>query len=157
MGNWIKYETTVKQIADFVERVYLSRNYAGFSGDPRFLRDDQAQKSFSKLRSSIGGIYSWRLGLAPTGAAVPPQYLPITGETRDRMMREAEFAYKQAFAMCPYSPEVISRFVTLLMAERRLDDAQIIAETCVKLDPYNDYFKALVIGLHQERSRSVGR
>src|SRR6185369_2835341 len=54
MGNWIKYETTVKQIADFVEQVYLSRNYAGFSGDPRFLRDDQAQKSFSKLRSSIG-------------------------------------------------------------------------------------------------------
>jgi hypothetical protein len=157
IGNWITYDTTVKQAADFVERVYLSRNYAGFSGDRRFVRDDQAQKSFSKLRSSIGGIYSWRLGLAPSGAVVPTEYLPQTAASRDRMMREAEFAYKQAFAMCPYSPEVISRFVTLLMAQRRIDDALLIAETCFKLDPYNDYFKSWVTGLRQEKIRFASK
>jgi hypothetical protein len=157
VGNWITYDTTVKQLTDFVERVYSHRNYAGFTGDRRFLRDDQAQKSFSKLRSSIGGVYSWRLGLAPTGAAVAPQYLPTTNESRLRMMREAEFAYKQAFAFCPYSPDVISRYLTLLMAERRFAEGLLIAETCLKLDPYNDYFKGLVGNLREANERFPGQ
>ena len=66
IGNWITYDTSVKEITEFVERVYLGRNFKGFTGDRRFVRDGQAQKSFSKLRSSIAGIYSWRLGIPPT-------------------------------------------------------------------------------------------
>ncbi|PYJ01216.1 MAG: hypothetical protein DME25_18575, partial [Verrucomicrobia bacterium] len=105
IGNWITYETSVKEITAFVERVYLGRNFKGFTGDRRFARDDQAQKAFSKLRSSIGGIYSWRLGLTPGSVPVPPQYHPKSQAESARMLREADFAYKQAFALCPYSPE----------------------------------------------------
>ena len=43
-----------------MEKVYLRRNFNGFKGDRKFVRDDQAQKAFSKLRSSIGGVYNWR-------------------------------------------------------------------------------------------------
>src|SRR5687767_10175144 len=48
IGNWITYDTSVKEIADFVERVYLRKDFRGFKGDLKFARDDQAQKAFSK-------------------------------------------------------------------------------------------------------------
>jgi hypothetical protein len=151
IGNWITYDTSVKEIAEFVQRVYLGRNLKGFTGDPRFVRDDQSQKAFSKLRSSIAGIYSWRLGMAPSGAAVPRQYLPKTPEESARILREADFAFKQAFAFCPYSPEAVYRYVTLLANTGRLPDALVVAETCLKLDPYNGQVRNLVNGLRGAR------
>ena len=65
------------------------------------------------------------------------------------MMREADFAYKQAFACCPYSPEAVTRFVNLLYGERRFEDALLIAETCLKLDPYNGFMQGLVLNIKQ--------
>jgi thioredoxin-like negative regulator of GroEL len=127
IGNWITYDTPVKEIADFVERVYLRRNFKGFKGDQAFVRDDQAQKAFSKLRSSIGGIYAWRIG-------DPNNRNPIA---QQRMLKEADFAFRQAFAFCPYSPEAVFRYVQLLLNTQRFDDALTVAQTCQKLDPYN--------------------
>ncbi len=72
VGNWITYDTTVKEIADFAQKVYLGNNYAGFKGDRKFVRDDDAQKAFSKLRSSIAGMYAWRLGQSTPGR-IPAQ------------------------------------------------------------------------------------
>ena len=63
IGNWITYDTSVQQIADLVEKVYLRNNYSGFTGDRKFIRDDGGQKAFSKLRSSQAGVYAWRLRL----------------------------------------------------------------------------------------------
>src|SRR5437899_5305432 len=128
IGNWIAYDTTVKEITDWVEKTYLRRNFQGFTGDRKFVRDDQAQKSFSKLRSSIGGVYNWRIGNSK----------PATAE-RQRMLKEADFAFRQAFAFCPYSPEAVFRYVNLLISPemQRFDDALLIAKTCQKLDPFN--------------------
>jgi len=55
------------------------------------------------------------------------------------MVKEADFAFRQAFAFCPYSPEAVFRYVNLLLSPeiQKFDDALIIAETCLKLDPYN--------------------
>jgi tetratricopeptide (TPR) repeat protein len=125
IGSWITYDTSVKQIAEFVEKVYLERDFSGFKGDRKFVRDDQAQKAFSKLRSSIGGIYNWRVANAKS---VPEQ---------QKMMKEADFAFRQAFAFCPYSPEAVFRYVQLLANFNRIDDAILVAETCHKLDPNN--------------------
>ena len=44
-----------------MEKVYLRHDFSGFKGDRKFIRDDQAQKAFSKLRSSIAGVYAWRI------------------------------------------------------------------------------------------------
>jgi len=136
IGNWITYDTSVKQIVEFIQKVYLEKNFSGFNGNKKFIRDDQAQKAFSKLRSSIAGIYAWRLGLA-SGSPTPPQYLPKSEAERQRMLREADFAFRQAFAFCPYSPEAVFRYINLLAVTGRLDDAILVAETCRKLDPYN--------------------
>jgi tetratricopeptide (TPR) repeat protein len=133
IGDWITYDTSVKEIAEFVERVYLRRNFKGFKGDRKFVRDDQAQKAFSKLRSSIGGVYNWRIAQARPNS--PEQA---------RMIKEADFAFRQAFAFCPYSPEAVFRYINLLLSLQRFDDALIVAQTCQKLDPYNAQVNDLV-------------
>ena len=80
IGNWITYDTPVKEIADFVEKIYLRHDFSGFKGDRKFVRDDQAQKAFSKLRSSIGGVYAWRLS-----PYCPPEYRPKTQAEVERL------------------------------------------------------------------------
>ncbi len=132
IGNWITYDTSIKQIADFVEKVYLERDFSGFKGDRKFVRDDQAQKHFSALRGSIAGVYSYRI---MTAKSVPEQ---------QKMMKEADFAFKQAFAFCPYSPEAVFRYVQLLANLNRLDDAILITRTCLKFDPNNEAVKNLL-------------
>ncbi|HEU5123729.1 MAG TPA: DUF2723 domain-containing protein [Verrucomicrobiae bacterium] len=151
IGNWVDYDTPVKDIAAFAEKVYMRHNFAGFTGDRKFVRDDQAQKAFSKLRSSIGGIYAWRLGMS-SGGPTPAQYMPKTEAERQRLIREAEFAFKQAFAFCPYSPEAVFRYVQLLANLGRVDDALLIAETCQKLDPFNGQVASLVEQLKGPRA-----
>jgi hypothetical protein len=130
IGNWITYDTTVKQICDWAEDVYLRHDLSHFTGDPRFIRDDDGQKAFSKLRSSIASsVYQWRSR---------PQNSRSATE-RPRVNKEAEFAFKQAFAYCPFSPEAVFHFMDLLLSQPtpRIDDAILLLETCHKLDPYN--------------------
>lgn len=131
-GDFIDYDTPVKVVVDWIEKTYLRYNLNGFTGDRKFVHDMDAQKAFSKLRSSIGGIYAWRL----SGAAAP-EYRPKTALEQQRLLKEADFAFKQAFAFCPYSPEAVFRYAQLLMNFQRIDDALLVAETCLKLDPYN--------------------
>jgi tetratricopeptide (TPR) repeat protein len=149
IGNWINYDTTVKEIVDFVEKVYLRRDFKGFKGDRKFVRDDQAQKAFSKLRSSIGGVYAWRIG-----ASCPPEFRPKTSEEYERIRKEADFTFRQAFAFCPYSPEAVFRYVQLLLQFNRVSDALLVAKTCLKLDPYNGQVIGLVQNLEEFESRS---
>ncbi len=139
IGNWITYDTSVKEIVDFIEKVYLRHNYSGFKGDLKFVRDDQAQKAFSKLRSSITGVYAWRLG-----PQCPDAYRQKTAAGSQALIRETDFAFKQAFAFCPYSPEAVFRYINFLLQFGRIDDALLVAQTCQKLDPYNDQVKGLM-------------
>jgi len=151
IGDWIEYDTPVSNIVAFAEKTYLERNYSDFKGDLKFARDDQAQKAFSKLRSSIAGVYAWRLGLAP-GAPTPPQYMPKNSEQQQRLMREADFAFKQAFAFCPYSPEAVFRYMQLLLSANRLDDAILVVQTALKFDPYNAQLADTLNRLKQYKS-----
>jgi tetratricopeptide (TPR) repeat protein len=147
IGNWITYDTSVQQIADWVEKVYLRNDYSGFTGDRKFLRDDDAQKAFSKLRSSQAGVYAWRLRLLFPSPPPDPQYLsyrPKSEAEVEQLRRECDFAFKQSFAFCPYSPEAVIRYVNFLFQFQRFDDALIIAKTCQKLDPYNSQITGLI-------------
>jgi thioredoxin-like negative regulator of GroEL len=140
-GDFIDYDTPIKQICDWIEKTYLRRDFNGFTGDRKFIFDDDGQKSFSKLRSSIGGIYAWRLTQAP------PEYRPKSNNEYQQLLKEADFTFKQAFAFCPYSPEAVFRYANLLMQVGRLDDAVLIAETCLKLDPFNGSVQRLLSDL----------
>lgn len=142
IGNWITYDTSVKDVCAFAEKMYLRRDFDGFKGDSKFIRDDDAQKAFSKLRSSIGGIYEWRAEH------------PANPADQQRMLKEADFAFKQAFAFCPFSPEAVYRYAQLLTGTGRMDDAILIAETCSKLDPHNDQIKSLAANLKAAKKRA---
>jgi tetratricopeptide (TPR) repeat protein len=151
IGNWITYDTPVKDIVAWVEKVYLRRDLSEFKGDRKFARDDQAQKAFSKLRSSIGGVYAWRLN-----PSIPPEFRPKTPAEHERIRKEADFTFRQAFAFCPYSPEAVFRYVQLLTQYGRFEDALLIAETCLKLDPYNGQVLGLVSSLRGIRKQQGG-
>lgn len=153
--NVVTYDTPVKEIAAFVEKTYLRRDFSGFQGDRKFVRDDQAQKAFSKLRSSIGGVYAWRIGPYCT-----PEYRPRTQAEVQRLYKEADFTFRQAFAFCPYSPEAVFRYINLLIQPPpgilpRLEDALVVASTCLKLDPYNGQVLDLVRRLKSYQSQSA--
>ena len=106
----------------FVDKVYLNDNLSGFGGDSRYVQNEIPQRSFSKLRSSIGGLYAWRAQNSQSS------------EEKQRMLKEADFAFRQAFALYPSSPEVVFRYVSLLLAQKRLEDGISLAEAAVRLE-----------------------
>ena len=150
IGNWITYDTSLQQVADFADKVYLHGNFSGFTGDRKFIRDDDGQKAFSKLRSSQAGVYAWRLS-----QQCPPEYRQKTEAGQLALMRETDFAFKQAFAFCPYSPEAVFRYVNFLLQYNRLDDALTVAKTYLKFDPYNGQASDLVTNLEGFKGRAA--
>ena len=48
-------------------------------------------------------MYAWRV-------SDPDNKDPVA---QQRMIKEADFAFRQAFAFCPYSPEAVFRYVNL--------------------------------------------
>ena len=122
IGAWLVLETALPEVVAFVNKVYLNQNLSGFDGDPKYIQNEIPQRSFSKLRSSIGGLYAWRA-----------QNSQNPGE-RGHMLKKADFAFRQAFVLCPTSPEAVFRYINLLVGQKRLDDAILLAEEAVRLE-----------------------
>ena len=97
IGAWLRPETSVTEVGDFARKIFSEKDFSGFMGDKKFVEDDHATKAFSKLRSAIGGLYAWRAKHAKDPAE------------KERMTRAADFAYRQAYAFCPNSPEAVLR------------------------------------------------
>ena len=104
-----------------MDRIYLARDQSGFGGDPLYIQNEVRQRSFSKLRSSTGGLYAWRAQNAQS---------PVE---KERMLKEADFAFRHSFVLCPTSPEAAFRYIGLLLGQKRLDDAILVAEAAVRL------------------------
>jgi hypothetical protein len=102
---------------------------------------------FSKWRSAIAGVYSWRTGVSPSGTPPASEYQQQSDTGRQRMIKEADFAFKQAFAICPSSPETVYRYVNFLLDQKRKSDALLIAQTASHVDPAKGHFDGLVSNL----------
>ncbi len=121
IGDWLNYDTSVKEVTAFAEKTYLRHDWRGFKGDRNFIQDSWSQLAFAKERSSIAGVYAWRVEHA-------------ANETEKAgMAREADFAFRQTFALCPYSPEAVFLYVDLLVKQKRVPDAILIAETAARI------------------------
>ena len=101
---------------DIVDRdkAYWDKLTADLQARPQFHGDPDAQKTFSKLRSAIGGIYTYR-----------------------RMSAEAIYAFKQSLALCPESPEANFRLAQLYMELGHPELALATLQALQKLDPLN--------------------
>ena len=136
IGGWLKPDTTVADVAAFEEKIHVKKDLSGFAGDAQFVQGEYWSKNFSKLRSAIGGLYAWRAQHAADAAE------------KTRMNDAADFAFLQAWALCPYSPETVVRYVDLLMSQNRRADALLVAETAAKMpETHGDIFRQLVTEL----------
>jgi len=142
IGSWLTPKTSVKEICQFVDKVYVAQNFDGFSGDREFIKDERAQKNYSKLRSAIGGLYSWRSNKA------------ASTEEKTRMNEEADFAFRQAFVFCPNSAEALFRYVNLLVQAKRYDDALSLTEAAMKVSTETGSLPNLQQELHRLKERS---
>jgi hypothetical protein len=121
IGGWLKPDTTIEEVAAFAEKIHVKMDLSGFAGDPQFVQNEYWCKKFSKLRSSIGGLYEWRAEHAADAAE------------KKHMNDAADFAFRQAWVLCPYSPETVFRYVNLLTSQNRRADALLVAETAAKM------------------------
>jgi tetratricopeptide (TPR) repeat protein len=155
IGDWLKEGTSVAEICERAEKVFAGKEFGRYGGDPKFLANDYCCRKFSKLRASIGGVYAWRanqLNVAP-GTALANRANRYQAEA-DRMTKEADFAFRQAYALCPYSPEALYRYVQLLASNSRFDDAILLARTSGKVGPPNGQFQMLLAELEKMRARA---
>ncbi|HSY44366.1 MAG TPA: hypothetical protein VK811_10690 [Candidatus Acidoferrum sp.] len=120
IGDWLNDNTALSNIAAFAEKVYLHHDFSGFTGDPAFVENAYSHQMFCEERLSIAGLYAWRAQHDPDAAA------------RQRMAAAADFAFRQAWALCPYSPEAVLGYVQFLMSEKRISDALVVAETAAE-------------------------
>ncbi len=131
LGDWLRPETPVSEVCAFADRVYLRKELAGFTGDPSYVANELARRTFSKLRSAIAGLFEWRAQADSDPAG------------RRRMAEAADFAFRQAFALDPHSPEAVFRFASHFLTEHRSADALLVAETAAKLSPENSQVQSL--------------
>jgi len=96
-----------------------------FLAHPMFRRDVPAQKSFSKLRSAIAGLYVHR-----------------------GMMREAEIAFREALDLYPLSPEAHFRLSELYLRRGRFADAKELMESFLAADPANERAENFLNQIH---------
>ncbi len=73
------------------------------------------------------------------------------------MLKEAEFTFRQAFLFCPYNVEALFRYINLLLPLNRVDEALLLAQTCLKLDPYNAQIIGVVNNLQNIKTSMSGR
>lgn len=95
-------------------------------GDQKFIRDIVARKTFSKLRSSIAGLYAARGNLS-----------------------EAEYAFKQSVELYPLSPEANFRLADLYMRSYRLEEARQVIAAFVAQDEHNESAKGMLRQIEQ--------
>jgi len=139
IGAWLTPDTPVKDVCAFALKTFGRKEFSGFKGDRRFIDNAYAAKLYSKLRSSVGGIYNWRVSNSKSP------------EEQKRMLAEADFAFRQSFAFCPYSPEAVFRYANLLVSADRIDDALRVGKTARAIDPENSTFENLVTELTRNK------
>jgi tetratricopeptide (TPR) repeat protein len=114
------------------DRNYWDKLVAEFTARPEFWRDNDARKTFSKQRSAIGGIYSFR-----------------------KLQAAAEYAFRQSLELCPDSPEANFRYAQLLLETGKGAEAVQVLENYQKLDPLNARIGQAIQQIKQIAQQSV--
>jgi hypothetical protein len=122
--------TPLAEIGNYAQKVFARHSLSGFKGDARFITNAYSCRAWSKWRSSQAGVYAWRLG-----PQAPSEYKAKPGPGLEELKDATDLAFKQAFALCPASPEALYRYVNFLVQFSRLDDAILVARTSLACQP----------------------
>jgi hypothetical protein len=114
VGDWLNDDTPVKDVTSFAQKVYFKHDYSGFKGDRGFVENSYASGVFAWDRSNIAQLYVWRMKQAATA-----------GE-KERMARAADFAFRQAVALCPSIKQTAFDYADFLTSQNRRDDAALV-------------------------------
>lgn len=104
IGDWLNNHTSVQDIAAFAEKVYRWHDFSGFHGDSSFVMNADGHRMFSNERGAAGGLYAWRAQHAADAV------------DKKLMYEAADFALRQAWALCPYATGARARYVNFLLA-----------------------------------------
>jgi hypothetical protein len=133
IGHWLNIDTPAAEVAAFVEKVHVRRELSGFAGDPRFVQNDRPQMLLSRARSSVGRVYHWRAANSKVATE------------KERLRQEADFAFRQAFALSPRNPQTVFDYVGMQMTDHHFDKAILIGEAAMKLGgPSNEQITSMV-------------
>jgi thioredoxin-like negative regulator of GroEL len=141
IGDWLKDDTSLTGVATFVNKVFLRHDFKGFQGDRKFEENFYARSMFAKERTAIAGLYAWRSDHSNDAAE------------KKRMDREADFAFRQAWALCPNSWEVFLRYVDFLANRSRVDDAILITRTCLPMYNRDETVSNFLANLEQYKKQ----
>ena len=119
VGNWITYETPVKELCAFAERTYLRRDLQGFKGDPKFVTDVAAQKTFSKLRRHS----------QLTGGESAESRRAACNNAGDSSHDEGRYALRQAYA-CVSVPALINYATLSVQRRHAFEEARCSRNKC---------------------------
>ena len=137
LGNWLDEKTSINDVCNFAYKYGLGNQLADYPGDKDFAANDEVRKTFSKLRSSIAGLYAWCAQNA-------------TDPNEDKHMYDAaDYAFRQSYAMYPCLPEAVYRYVNLLLTRHRTADAVLIVKTTLRLTPDNEALQSLLSQLER--------
>ena len=111
------------------DREFWSAYCAKLLKDPLFLTDIDAQRSFSKLRTTTGNIYRFR-----QKEAQKANQLAVAASMR----QEAELAYRQALNLWAINPEAVQFLLEMMTEEGRTKEALDFADEVLRRDPFNN-------------------
>ena len=127
IGDWVTESTSVEEICVWARKTYLRRDLKGFTGDPAFVRDNDAQKAFSKLRSAHAALFAWR------------RETTSYPKLKEQYKLASDYAFRQALALGPINPEICFKYVDLLNKTERFEDARLVAQLLSDVDPNSDH------------------
>ncbi len=156
IGNWLTEETSLTAVCAFAEKIYVRQDFSGFTGDANYTRMttfertlpeyQPAAMAWSKCRLAIAGVYAWRMN--DCAAQIKHIQALSSGETntkqvdikrlsaeQQRYLKEADYSYRQAFALNPSSSETVHRYSSLLTSLNRHAEALTLVRMAKKLNP----------------------
>ncbi len=123
LGNVLDENTSVRQLCAWTEKTHARSDLTEFTGSLPYLKDSEAPRYYSRCRSAIAALYQWRMKHSQDKDEVAV------------LSKEADFAHRQAVALHPYNPESVWRYVDFLLQQKRTEDAKVLIQTTLTLDP----------------------
>jgi beta-lactamase regulating signal transducer with metallopeptidase domain len=133
IGKWLTDDTPMQKVVQFGDLEIHGKDLTSFTEASHlegFCNSWSVQMA-SNFRGSIAALYAWRAG-ALKDVRTPAAYLAPPGAARQRLVEEADLAFRQAFAFSPFSFELMPRYVYFLSCQDRSYEALTLAETVAR-------------------------